>query len=109
MRRPGRRLPGLPVAHWNHVDMTIEDQRALALLSECAGDQHRFGPLHFHARKAGMRFQQIDVGLEAVDLETRLLEHEGDEILDRAFVTRDGGHPHQVLRQPNAGIGIERL
>src|SRR5437879_10542243 len=56
-----------------------------------------------------MRFQQIDVGLETVDLETGLLEHEGNEILDRAFVPRDGGDPHEVLGQPNAGIGIERL
>ena len=56
-----------------------------------------------------MRFQPIDIGLETIDLETRLLEHQRNQILRRALVTRDRRDAYQVLRQPDAGIRVERL
>ena len=56
-----------------------------------------------------MGFQPAHICLEAVDLEAGLLQHERDEVLHRALVAGHRWHPDEILRQLDAGVGIQRL
>ena len=56
-----------------------------------------------------MRLKPAHVGLEPIDLEARLLERERHQVLGRALIAGHRGNPHKVLRQPDAGVGVERL
>src|SRR3989440_4366130 len=102
-------MPGLAVTHRDDVDMPVEDQRAFALLAEEAGHQHGFGAFHLHSGKSWMGLQPAHVGLETVDLEARLLQEEGDQVLHRPLVAGHRWDPDQVLRQPDASVRVERL
>src|SRR5260370_9375447 len=89
--------------------MAVEDQRALALLTEQAGDQHRFRPLHLHSGKSWIGLETVHVRLEPVNLEAGLLERQGYEVLGGALVAGHRWDPDEILRQPDAGVGVQRL
>jgi len=107
--RPGGGMPGLAVADGDHIDMTVEDQRALPRLTEQAGHQHGLGALDLHSGKARMGLEPAHVGLEAVDLEAGLLERQGDEVLHGALVARHRRDAHEILRQLDAAVGVQGL
>src|ERR1700704_6015918 len=102
-------MPGLAIADRDDVDMAVEDQRTLAFLTEQAGHQHGLRPLDLHPRKSWLGLEPADVGLEAVDLEAGFLERQRHEVLDRALVAGHRRDADQVLRQLDAGVGIQRL
>src|SRR5205814_9627848 len=96
--RPGGGMPGLAVSDRDDIDMTVEDQRAFTRLTEQAGHQHGLAAFHLHSRKARMGLEPAHVGLEAIDLETGLLERQRDEVLHGALVARHRWDPDEVLR-----------
>ena len=102
-------MPGLAVADRDDIDMAIEDQRALTLLTEQPSDEHGLCPLHFHSGKPWMGFEPAHVGFEPVDLEAGFFEHEGDEVLHGAFVAGHRWDPDEILGQLDAGVGVQRL
>src|SRR5260370_30393676 len=89
--------------------MAVEDQRGLALVTEQAGDQHRFRPLHLHSGKSWMGLETVHVRLEPVTLEAGLLERQRHEVLCGALVAGHRWDPDEILRQPDAGVGVQRL
>src|SRR5439155_3499048 len=107
--RPGGGMPGLAVADRDDIDMTVEDQRALARLTEQAGHQHGLGALHLHSRKAGMGLEPAHVGLEPVDPEAGLLERQRDEVLHGTLVARHRWDADEILGQLDAGVGVQGL
>src|ERR1700686_3647128 len=102
-------MPGRAVSKRDDVDMAVEDQRPLPLLTEQAGHQHGLRPLHLHAGKSRMGLKPAHVGLEAVNLEAGLLEHEGHEVLRRALVAGHRWDADEILRQPYTAVGVQRL
>ena len=56
-----------------------------------------------------MGLEPVHVGLEAVDLEAGLLQHKRDQVLCRALVAGYRWDSDQILREPNAGVRVERL
>src|SRR5207245_11731205 len=86
--RPGGSMPGLAVADGDDIHVAVEDQRALALLTERPGHEHGLGPFHLHSREARMGLEPAHVGLEPIDLEASLLERKGHEVLHGALVAR---------------------
>src|SRR5260370_21350694 len=89
--------------------MAVEDQRGLALVTEQAGDQHRFRPLHLHSGKSWMGLETVHLRLEPVNLEAGLLERQRHEVLCGALVAGHRWDPDEILRQADAGVGVERL
>ena len=56
-----------------------------------------------------MGLEPAYVGLEAVDLEPGLLEHERHEVLRRALVAGHRWDADEILCQPDTGVGVQRL
>src|SRR6202035_1559210 len=56
-----------------------------------------------------MGLEFAHVGLESVDLETGLLERQRDEVLHRALVAGYRRDPDEILRQLDAGAGVQCL
>ena len=102
-------MPALPVARRHDVDVAVEDQRTIAPGAEGAGHEHRIAALDLHSREARMLGQEIEVGLEAIDIQAGSLHRDRHPILRRALRAGDRRNSDEVLHQPDACGRVERL